>query len=291
MTASVARRFRRGALRRRGALLIFGGVYGNWEALEAACAVGREEQIPPSNFVITGDLPAYCADGARVVRYCRVALADAIIIRGNVERSLAEDAEDCQCGFAADSACRKLSVAWYAHARATIAAADKKWMGVLPRRADILFGGRRLAVMHAAAESDNQFIFPSTADADKAAQLNALAADGVICGHSGIPFSEQLADNRLWHNSGALGMPANDGTPRTWLSIWQETADGIRIRHRPLSYATDKTAEAMRRAGLPDDYRKTLSTGIWPSDDILPNAEKQKQGEPLHPADFIWQRD
>ena len=37
--------------------------------------------------------------------------------------------------------------------------------------------------------------------------------DGVIGGHCGLPFTKVVGD-RLWHNPGAIGMPANDGTPR-----------------------------------------------------------------------------
>ena len=37
--------------------------------------------------------------------------------------------------------------------------------------------------------------------------------DAIIGGHSGLPFTQTLG-SRLWHNPGAIGMPANDGTPR-----------------------------------------------------------------------------
>ena len=270
----------------RGKLLIFGGIYGNWQALQAVIAVGRDENIPLANTVITGDLIAYCTDGGRVAAFCQTVAADAVIVRGNCERTLSEEADDCDCGFANGSICRLLSDAWYAHAQRDVSPPLKTWMGKLPPRADICFANRRLAVIHAGANADNDFIFASTPN--KAAHLDALGVDGIIAGHCGIPFSEFLADGRCWHNSGALGMPANDGTPRTWYAVWEETPNGIRIRHRALCYQHIQTICNMQTANLPNDYQRTLSSGIWPSDSILPKTEKQQQGTPLPEKEHLW---
>lgn len=95
-------------------------------------------------------------------------------------------------------------------------------MEALPRRVNIEFAGRRLAVVHGGVRSINRFIFPSTDVRIKNKELDAAASDGVIAGHCGFPFS-QLLGTRLWHNAGAIGLPANDGTPRGWYSVLQAT--------------------------------------------------------------------
>ena len=52
--------------------------------------------------------------------------------------------------------------------------------------------------------------------------MDAIDCDGVVCGHSGIPFCRLLEGDkrgrgaRLWLNAGVIGMPANDGTARSW---------------------------------------------------------------------------
>ena len=287
------------------ALVVFGGVYGNLAALESLLDWAAKRGAAANQFVCTGDLAAYCADGAAVCDLVRKELAGrAILIRGNCERALAEDAEDCGCGFESGSACAILSDAWFRHARSTIPPESKQWMGGLPTRRNFIFAGRRIAAVHAGSGADNEFIFPSTPEREKCRQLAALEADGVICGHSGIPFS-QLIDGTvgtgetvgtvgmggrslMWHNSGALGMPANDGTGRVWFSLWEESGSAIRIRHIPLEYDFVSSREAMRLAGMPEGYRQCLKSGIWPSDSVLPPAEKSRGGRALALGEINW---
>ena len=263
-------------------LLVFGGVCGNWQAFEALLAVARRRRLSAKRMVITGDLVAYCADGERVVDYCRRELSEAVIVRGNCERTVADDAADCGCGFVDGSVCDRVSAAWFSHAKRTITPSLKRWMGGLPRRVDLRFGDRRLAVFHATEDSDNAFVFASSAVAMPA------GVDGVVSGHSGIPFTRRMGDG-IWHNSGSLGMPANDGTARVWYSLWRLTATGeVLVVHRPLSYDAGAAAARMRDCDLPEAYRKTLVDGIWPDDAILPEAERRAQGRAIRPRAYLW---
>lgn len=272
---------------RRGRLLVAGGIYGNWQAFCQLRAIASSYGIGFENWIITGDLAAYCANGAEVAAFCREHLhGKSIIVRGNCERALAEGLDDCACGFTPGSHCHALSAAWYRHATATVSDSLKAWMGALPPQVLLNWNGKQYAVIHAAADADNTFVFASTPAAEKAEQIATLAVSGgVICGHSGIPFTQRVG-GVVWHNSGAVGMPANDGTPRVWCAIWDEaddvSDDGFpRIHHYPFDYDHAAAAAAMQDAGLPADYQATLSTGIWPSDSVLPTAEKQKQAHPL----------
>jgi predicted phosphodiesterase len=267
-------------------MLVFGGAYGNLSALQALLrVVGSEQSL---NIVCTGDLVAYCADGAAVCELVRDKIPDATFVRGNCERAVGNDEEDCGCGFDTDSTCALLSVSWHRHARINISATTKVWMKKLPMRTDIVFGGRKLAVVHADGVSDNRFIFPSTPESNKQAVLSAMGVDGVIAGHSGIPFTQMLNNGGIWHNSGALGMPANDGTNRVWYALWTVEADGIHITHHALNYDIAVTASTMKAAGLPPDYRLTLDSGIWPSDSVLPEIERRQQGQQLNPPPVFW---
>ena len=168
-----------------------------------------------------------------------------------------------------------------------ISPADKKWMGALPSRVLLQFGGRKIAVIHAAADSDNRFIFASDSADDKRAIIDSLGADAVIAGHSGIPFTQNIG-GKIWHNSGALGMPANDGTPRVWYAEWNRESGGIRISHRALKYDFRTAQSAMRAAGLSAAYRTALQSGIWPSDDVLPPPERAQQGKSIPPQTHFW---
>jgi hypothetical protein len=160
-------------------------------------------------------------------------------------------------------------------------------MEALPRRVDIEFAGRRLAVVHGGVRSINRFIFPSTDVRIKNKELDAAASDGGIAGHCGFPFS-QLLGTRLWHNAGAIGLPANDGTPRGWYSVLTGDQSGIFITHRALEYDYQSAATKMRLAHLPEEYANALETGFWPSLDILPEKEIRHRGTRLEERSVFW---
>ena len=92
-------------------------------------------------------------------------------------------------------------------------------MRMLPRRLDVIVDTRRLAVIDGAVDGINRFAFASTPWEEKARQIGLSGCGDVIGGHSGIPFSHEVGGG-LWHNSGTLGMPANDGTQRVWYSLF-----------------------------------------------------------------------
>jgi len=94
----------------------------------------------------------------------------------------------------------------------------------------------------------------------------------------------------LWHNAGAIGMPANDGTPRVWFSLLRAETDGIAIEHRALDYDFATAAAKMRRADLPKEYAASLETGLWPSCDVLPLKEIHERGAALEPGSVFWSR-
>lgn len=268
-----------------GPVLVFGGPYSNLEATEAVLAEAARRGIPPRCILCTGDIVAYAADAGATLDLVRRSGIAAIM--GNCEESLGGDAGDCGCGYAEGSACDRLAAEWYAHARRSLDAERRAWMAALPRRLDIALGGKRLAVVHGGVRQINRFLFASTPAAVKREELDAARCDGVIAGHCGIPFSEVI-DGRLWHNSGAIGMPANDGSPLVWFSVLTPTPDGIEIEHAALAYDHAAAAAKMRAARLPEGYAAALETGLWPSCDVLPAAELAAQGVPLTPGRVRW---
>src|SRR5712691_2216467 len=274
-------------LRADGPTLVLGGPYSNLEATRAVLDVAARLAIPADRIICTGDVVAYGADAAATLDLVRNAVAH--VVMGNCEESLAGGSDDGGCGFPAGSACERLSAAWFSHADRELDADARVWMANLPRRIDIEIGGCRLAVVHGGVETINRFIFASTADAIKAAELAYAGVDGVIGGHCGLPFS-QVIDGRLWHNSGAIGMPANDGTTRVWFSLITSTVDGISIEHRALRYDHSTTAGKMRRAALLEEYAVALETGLWPSCDVLPFREIRERGVPLQEGRVLWRR-
>lgn len=272
-------------LEARGPVLLFGGCYSNLQATRALLDRARQLGIPPGQIVCTGDVVAYAADPVATVALVRE--AGIHVVMGNCEESLGQNADDCGCGFASGSACDLLSVAWYTHANRLLDDAARAWMRGLPRRIDLIAGSHRLAVIHGSPTRINQFVFASASDATLRDLIEVSGCDGIIGGHCGIPFTRLVA-GMLWHNPGAIGVPANDGTPRVWFSVLRPRTQGIEVTHYPLLYDHGTAAAAMRRAGLPAGYADAIRTGLWPSTDVLPPAELSQTGVPVEPGSVTW---
>ena len=268
-----------------GPVLVFGGPHSNLEATEAILAEAKRIGIPPARVICTGDVVAFCGDPqatADLVRESGIA-----VVRGNCEESFGAGGDDCGCGFEEGSQCNLLSVQWFSYASAHLNDDICAWMRDLPPRIDFQLGERTLCAVHGAVSSVNEFIFPSTSDGEIRKELDLAGTDGVICGHSGLPFT-RVIDGRLWHNAGVVGEPANDATPRVWYSVLSPAADGIEVDLRALDYDHATAAAKMRERGLPEGYAANLATGIYPTMEYLPEAEIARQGIPLEPNSLLW---
>jgi len=269
-----------------GPLLVFGGPYSNHEATQAILDQALRLRVPPERTICTGDVVAYGADPAATVALIRA--SGCHVVMGNCEESLAQGAGDCGCGFPAGSTCDRLASAWFSYAASELSTDACSWMARLPRRLDVEIGGHRLAVVHGGVERINRFLFASTAEAFKKEELDRAAVGGLIAGHCGLPFTQSIS-GRLWHNAGAIGMPANDGTTRVWYSLLLPEKDGIAIEHHALAYDHNSAAAKMRRVGLPEEYAAALETGFWPSCDVLPLKEIRERGVRLQESRVMWQ--
>ncbi|MEM7637186.1 MAG: metallophosphoesterase family protein, partial [Pseudomonadota bacterium] len=226
----------------------------------------------------SGDAVAYCADTEASVQFMAARRWHAI--KGNVEEQIALGAADCGCGFEEGSACDVASARWYAHAVATLSVQSRQWMSGLPRQLTFSISGISARVVHGSVQQTNRFMFASLPDIEFEQELDDAGADLVIAGHTGIPFTRTIG-NRCWHNTGALGMPANDGTSRVWASLLRPEPDGLGITHHAIEFDALTAAEGIRAENLPAGYAHGLKTGLWPSLDVLPDRERVTTGQAL----------
>ena len=271
-------------LMRNSPVMVFGGPYSNLQAAEALLAEASRRGIPPENMICTGDVVAYAADPQACCDLVRE--SGMTVVMGNCEEALAAGAEDCGCGFDEDSQCAALSAEWYAYASKQVDAATCAWMAGLPQRIDLQIGNARLAVIHGGLREIARFVFASEDEALRQ-ELDWAGTDGVIAGHCGLPFTRVL-DGRLWYNPGVIGMPAHDGTSRTWYAVLTPRREGLAIETAALAYDHTAAARRMRLEGLPEGYAACLETGLWPSEDVLPEAERAVAGQPLAPEPQLW---
>ncbi len=258
-------------------ILVFGGPYSNFRASEAMRAEAQRLQIPASQTICTGDVVAYCAEPEETTALIRD--WGCHVIAGNCEEQLAEGAPDCGCGFVEGTACDLLAKGWYPFANARISAASRAWMGSLPKALRFSIGETRFRVVHGGVSVVNRFLFGSQIGA-LGEELKQADADVVIAGHAGIPFTARIGA-KTWFNPGVIGMPANDGTAEIWYGLVTSTGGGIKLSTHRLGYDAPSAAAAMRRWGYADGYARSLVTGVWPSFDVLPNAEVDQTGRRL----------
>ncbi len=261
-----------------GPVLVFGGPYSNLAATVAMRDVADALGLPPQNCICTGDVAAYCAHPEATAELIQA--WGVPVVMGNCEESLGSDADDCGCGFGDDSTCSVLSVGWYSYAQRQISDATRRWMRDLPRSVEFCLGPHRFVVVHGSVSRINQFVFPSSPESVKRAELALVDADVVIGGHSGIPFGQRIG-TKTWLNAGAIGMPANDGTEDGWYMTLTPGAEGVTARWHRLEYAAGGESKAMRAQGLSAAYADALLDGRWPSLDVLPDAERRQSGRAL----------
>lgn len=261
----------------KGRLLVFGGPYSNLQATEAVLEKAKALEIPSTHIICTGDVTAYCGQPEETSRLIHD--SGIHVIQGNCDESLANDSEDCACGFDENTACEVFADRWYNFSRQETSAEMKKWMGTLPFRIEFDFAGKKFHVLHGSNDQINEFVFASASTDYLMDQISKTGADIVIGGHNGMHFTSVIGD-KVWHNAGVVGMPANDGTPRTWYSIIEEKEGQIYFSHHTLDYDYAVAAQIMNDAGL-KEYAQTITTGLWPSLDVLPEEEKQKTGVAL----------
>ena len=251
-----------------GDVILFGGGYSNLQATLAMLQRAGDLGISIGNRICTGDVVAYCARPNETLDALRGNVA--ACVAGNVERQLADDADDCGCGFETGSACDLLSDGWYPYAKRRVTAAHKQWMAQLPDVVLFQNRGKRCAVIHGGVTDISRFLWPSTPDAQFQAEITALQVvvgkvDYVFAGHSGIAFVRNVA-GVAWVNAGVIGMPPHDGRRDTRFALLMDNG----VRFERLAYDADGAAQDMCTAGLMQGYDTALLSGVWPSEDVLP---------------------
>ncbi|AEH00479.1 metallophosphoesterase [Lacinutrix sp. 5H-3-7-4] len=259
----------------KGKVLLFGGVYSNLQALEALKAIAEKEEIPAENCICTGDIVGYCAQPEETVQLFKLWKANSIL--GNVEIQLIENAEDCGCDFTEGSRCDGFSKLWYPYAQSLLSKSSINHLETFPDHIVFEYAGKKITVVHGDYFNVSEFIFKSTSWQKKEETFNATQSDVIVAGHCGLPFYHE-ENNKLWLNPGVIGMPANDGSPQVWYAILDDASGELQFKHYNLDYNYKLTNKLMQNGLLPEEYARTIVTGIWDNTEILPAVESGLQG-------------
>ena len=253
-------------------IAVFGGVYSNYLALEAAIKDAQRREAEA--LFCLGDLGAFGPCPDRVFPLLREYGVQCI--QGNYDNSIGRGLPDCQCGYTdpRDNHFARLS---YAYTFANTSPANRDWLRALPVQRRITLGKYRLLLCHGSPRQMNEFLWESTCSTHF---LDSLAAehetDVILATHTGIKWHRRLTADCHFISVGVLGRPENDGRTNVWYTFLDAT-DGLRVEFIPVDYDHQRLASEMRAERLPEEFIATVLTGWWTTClEVLPSKERRR---------------
>jgi predicted phosphodiesterase len=253
-------------------IAVFGGIYNNYLALEAALADANRRSVDATYCL--GDLGAFGPHPDRVFPLLRDHGVQCI--QGNYDNSVGNGLADCQCGYTdpRDNHFARLS---YEYTFANTSVANRVWLRDLPAQLRLSLGKYRLLLCHGSPRRTNEFLWESTTSTHFLEQLlQSHGADVVLATHTGIKWHRQLANDRHFVNVGVLGRPENDGTTNVWYALLS-AQPSLQIEFVPVTFDQERLAAEMRSERLPEEFVETALTGWWTTClEVLPAKERRR---------------
>jgi predicted phosphodiesterase len=253
-------------------IAVFGGIYSNYLALEAAILDARRRGA--EQCYCLGDLGAFGPHPDRV--FPLLAEHHVECIQGNYDNSIGKDLTDCQCGYT-DPRDNYFARITYDYTLRNTKPENRSWMRDLPVQRRIQLGRYRLLLCHGSPRRMNEFLWESTTPTHF---LNQLAqqhdADVILTTHTGIKWHRVLTGDRHFVNVGVLGRPENDGRTSVWYALLEARPD-FGVEFVPVEYDHARLAAEMRAERLPEEFVATVLTGWWTTClEVLPAKERRR---------------
>jgi predicted phosphodiesterase len=247
-----------------------GGVYSNWYALTAFLDAVRD--TPKEDTYCLGDLTGgfglYPERALIALRKSRIQ-----VLQGNRDYTVGHGEEECGCGYtsARDNHFAQIS---FDLSRRGVGEAMKAWLRALPHQVSLRLGDRRVRLCHGSPRSMNEFLWESLSDDFYRELLESTGVDVIVCTHSGLQWTREVAPGKWIVNCGVLGKPPNDGSRNVWYAVLEAGRDPELV---PLEYDWMALATEMERGGLPDEFVIGIREGWWACcSDILPPQERAR---------------
>lgn len=259
---------------------LFGGLYSNYLALEAAIADARRRGV--DGMFCLGDLGAFGPHPDRVFPLLHE--NNIACVRGNYDDSIGRGLADCQCGYTdpRDNYFAQLS---YDYTLAGTSKANREWLRSLPDQIRFKFGPYRVLLCHGSPRRMNEFLWESTTPTHFLDPLTAQhQADVICCTHTGIKWQRELSGGKRFVNVGVLGRPENDGRTNVWYTLLEvvgtlrvPSSCAVNVEFIPVEFDHHRLAAEMRAERLPEEFIETILTGWWTTClEILPQKERQR---------------
>lgn len=231
---------------------LVGDVHANLPALEAVLAEARSQAVEA--IWNLGDFLGYGPFPEEVV--ARLRAEAAVSILGNYDAKVLKFERKQQKWRITKAAQKYLAFRW-AHER--LSEASRRYLRSLPADFLVEVDGLRVLLTHGSPAAVDEAVGPDT-PGRRLEQLARMAnADLVACGHTHRPLERRAAGVRFV-NPGSVGRPEG-GDPRACWAVLEIGPGRLAIHHRRTEYDVERTAEAIRAAGLPEDFAEMLRQG------------------------------
>ena len=253
------------------AIALAGGPYSNFGAVAAFldATTGISARFCLGDIGGFGPLPDRTLDLIRE--------SGLICLQGNYDHAIGHGENDCGCGYI-DPLDRHYAQVSFDYTDRRTSARHKAWLRHLPQQILVRWRGRQLLLCHGSPDQVNEFVWESeTADATIAGWLEQRQVAGICATHSGLPWIRNVPGRGFWFNTGVLGRPAHEDSPRVFYGIidFSVAAEAPVPRLMELNYDPAPVAAAMRDEGLPEVFAESLLGGRWTTcSNILPQTER-----------------
>jgi predicted phosphodiesterase len=258
-----------------GRIALFGGVYSNHVALRAALEDAGSRGA--DTIYCLGDLGAFGPCPDKTIALLRE--SGVRVMRGNYDDSIGRGLDDCQCGYTdpRDNHFARIS---YRYTFEKTSPENRRWLAELPPSFRFELGGKKVLLCHGSPRRMNEFLFESTTPTHLLAKLCRDFDCDVLAGtHTGLPWTRDLPEDRLFVNVGVLGRPQNDGTTDVWYALLSADTGGHGVTSElvPLRYDHEELAREMESERLPDEFVETIRSGYWTTClEVLPMKERRR---------------
>src|SRR5690606_26986703 len=243
-------------------IALISDIHANLPALEAVLA-----DIDARAFDATchlGDLVGYAPWPNEVVEMIRLRAIPGVA--GNYDSTVATGYRHCGCRYE-DPAQEALSHASYEWTRAHVSDESRRFLGALPFRLDIRAGGghragARAILVHGTPTLNTDYWTEDRPDdfcLEMTRRPAAREGDGIAFARSHLPWHR--GDGGIYFvNTGSVGRPKDWDCRAGYAAL---TIDGgtVAVDFHRVEYDVVRTAEAIRRSGLPDALADFLRAG------------------------------
>lgn len=217
-------------------------IHANAPALEACLDHARDRGA--ERFLVAGDLVGKGPFPGDVLD--RLAQLDAVTVRGNVDRRVLTVDPDLEAGMPR----------WTA---AQLSDDQRAYLEALPAEATLELAGHGVLLVHGSPLGDTDFVFPSITEQALAKKLGDETPRILVCGHSHLPFHEEL-DGVNVVNAGTVGLPY-DGDPRPSYVMLDVEPGSVEAAVHRFRYDIEAVVERIEAEGTPGAPVRLYRTG------------------------------